>query len=64
MAFLRSTPQEDVQAVITQTGENAKQAMLWFAVIGVIVFIILFAGKNHWTWIPASPIRCIPVCPE
>jgi uncharacterized membrane protein len=45
MAFLNSTPQEDVQAVVTQTGENAKQAMLWFAVIGVIVLVILFSKK-------------------
>ena len=45
MAYLATTPAEDVQAVVTQTAENAKQAMIWMAVIGVIVLVILFSKK-------------------
>ena len=46
MAFLATTPQEEIANVVTQTGENAKQAMLWMAVIAVIVIVILFGSKK------------------
>ena len=39
-----TTPQEDIQTAIQQTGENAQKAMVWMAVIAVIVLVILFAG--------------------
>lgn len=44
--FLASTPQEDVNAVVQQTVENSKQAVLWFAVIAVVVLVVMFAGKK------------------
>jgi LPXTG-motif cell wall-anchored protein len=46
MAFLATTPQEDIAAVVQQTGEQAKSAMLWFAVIAVIVLLIMFGSKK------------------
>lgn len=46
MAFLATTPQEDVQAAITQTGENAQKAMMWFAVIAIVVLVIFFSSKK------------------
>ena len=46
MAFLATTPQEDIQNAIAQTGENAKQALLWMAVIAVIVLVIMFGSKR------------------
>ena len=46
MAFLKQTPQQEIQNVITQTGENTQKAMLWMAVIVVIVLVILFMGKK------------------
>lgn len=46
MAFLATTPQEDIAATIQQTGENAKQALMWMAVIAVIVLVILFGSKK------------------
>ena len=45
MTFLAQTPQDEIQNVITQTGEGAKQTMMWFAVIAVIVLLILFSKK-------------------
>ena len=45
MGFLAQTPQDEIQNVITQTGEGTKQAMVWFAVIAVIVLLILFSKK-------------------
>lgn len=48
MAYISrlATPAEDVQNVITQTGENAKQAIMWFMVIGLLVAVIMFSGKK------------------
>ena len=46
MAFLAQTPQEEISTAIQETGEQTKQAMMWMAVIAVIVIIILFAGKR------------------
>lgn len=46
MTFLATTPQEDVQAVIAQTGENSKQVLMWFAVIAVIVIVLMFGSKK------------------
>ena len=46
MAFLESTPQEDVQNVITDTGDNAKKALMWMAVIVVIVLVIVYGSKK------------------
>ena len=45
MGFLAQTPQDEMQNVLTQTGEGAKTAMMWFAVIAVIVLLILFSKK-------------------
>ena len=45
MSFLAQTPQEEISTVITQTGEQAKTAMMWFAVIAVIVLVIMFSKK-------------------
>lgn len=44
--FLRATPQEEVQQIVQQTGENAKTALMWFLVIGFIVFLIMFSGSG------------------
>ena len=46
MAYLASTPQEDIAATLQQTGENAQKAMLWMAVIAVIVIVIMFGSKK------------------
>lgn len=46
MSFLASTPQEDIQAAGQQMAENSKQAMLWMAVIAVIVLVIVFGSKK------------------
>lgn len=46
MSFLATTPQQDVQAVIDQTGENAKSALMWMAVIAIIVLVIMYGSKK------------------
>lgn len=47
MAFLKATPQEEIQQTIQQTGENAQKAIVWFLVIAALVFIIMFSGKRR-----------------
>jgi hypothetical protein len=48
MAYIdtNSTPQQDVAAVITETGDNAKTALMWMAVIVVIVLVIVYGSKK------------------
>ena len=48
MAYISTstTPQQDVQAVITETVDNAKSSLVWIAVIAVIVLVIMFGSKK------------------
>lgn len=46
MAFLKATPQEDITAGIAQAAENGKQAVMWMAVIAVIVLLIVYGSKK------------------
>ena len=46
MAFLNSTPQEEIATIGDEMAEKSKQAMIWFAVIAVIVLVIMFGSKK------------------
>lgn len=47
MAYLAQTPQQDIQAALTEAGEKSKQAMMWFILIAVVVAFIVFSGKSR-----------------
>ncbi len=46
MSFLATTPQEDLAAAGEEIAAKSKQALIWFAVIAVIVLVIMFSGKR------------------